>query len=157
MKFTSSQPSRAHHNNNLFLPARTKPNSIRQSFARQTFWNALFVKFRQTFPPSKFHAILQRKKTWCSYARLFHRPGYVSYISIAIYLTLTSRIIHKSIPLSPGILYTLGTSKPLKNVYRVGQWCMYCGRRGASAFLNFTRQVTLILGVIPYESFSKTN
>ena len=36
---------------------RTKPNSIRQSFARQTFWHASFVKFRQIFPPSKFYAI----------------------------------------------------------------------------------------------------
>ena len=36
---------------------KRKPNSIRQSFARQTFWNTGFVKFCQTFPLSKFCAI----------------------------------------------------------------------------------------------------
>ena len=34
--------------NNLFYQREQKPNSIRQSFAHQTFWNASFVKFRQT-------------------------------------------------------------------------------------------------------------
>ena len=58
VKFTSSQPSQAHCNSTIiFLPARTKPDSIRQSFARQTFLNASFVNFCQTFPPSKFCAI----------------------------------------------------------------------------------------------------
>ena len=41
MKFTSSQPSQAHCNSTI--PARTKPNSIRQSFARQTFQLTCFI------------------------------------------------------------------------------------------------------------------
>ena len=43
--------------NNLFLPTRTKPITQFVSFAHQTFWHVSFVKFRQTFPPSKFYAI----------------------------------------------------------------------------------------------------
>ena len=54
MKFTSSQPSRAHYNPTIiyFYQREQKPNSIRQSF-----WHASFVKFRQIFPPLKFYAI----------------------------------------------------------------------------------------------------
>ena len=61
VKFTSSQPSRAHYHMNptiiYFYQHEQKPNSIWKSFARQTFWNVSFIKFRQTFPPSKFCAI----------------------------------------------------------------------------------------------------
>ena len=47
----------ANHYNPTIIHCEQKPNSIRQSFARQTFWHASFVKFHQTFPPSKFYAI----------------------------------------------------------------------------------------------------
>ena len=59
MKFTSSQPSRAHYNPTIiyFCQREQKPSSIRQRFARQTFLDASFIKFRQNFPPSKFYAI----------------------------------------------------------------------------------------------------
>ena len=46
--------------NPIIIQCKQKPNSIRQGFARQTFWHASFVKFRQTFPPSKFYAIRYR-------------------------------------------------------------------------------------------------
>ena len=64
MKSTSSQPlrglSRSDCNSTIiyfYHAARTKSNSIRQSLDHQTFWHASFVKFRQTYPPSKFYAI----------------------------------------------------------------------------------------------------
>ena len=39
MKFTSSQPSQVHYNPTIiyFYQREQKPNSIRQSFAHQTF------------------------------------------------------------------------------------------------------------------------
>ena len=59
MKFTSSQSSQAHYNPTIiyFYQREQKANLIHQSFARQTLWHTSFVKFCQTFPPSKFYAI----------------------------------------------------------------------------------------------------